>query len=81
MTEGVSARGGAWRRFCLAWHDAMGGRMQTKDMKVQDCLDLLRTIRDVTFSTVDGEGLPTARIIDVMGVGEGFITFLTARFG
>lgn len=53
--------------------------MQTKDMTAQDCLNLLRAIKDVTFSTVDEEGLPTARIIDVMGVGEGFITFLTAR--
>ncbi len=53
--------------------------MKTRDMTAQDCLELLREIRDVTFSTVDAQGHPQARVIDVMGVGEGCVTFCTAR--
>ena len=30
--------------------------MKTRDMTAQDCLELLRKIRDVTFSTVDAQG-------------------------
>ena len=48
-------------------------------MKAQDCLQILRDVKDVTFSTVDEKGLPQARIIDVMIVEEGKLYFCTAR--
>ena len=35
-------------------------------MNAQDCLNTLRKLRDVTFSTVSPDGKPQARIIDVM---------------
>ena len=48
-------------------------------MNAQDCLNMLRQMRDVTFSTVDARGFPRARIIDVMLVEEGRLYFCTAR--
>ena len=48
-------------------------------MNAQDCLKMLREMRDVVFSTVDAHGLPRARIIDVMIVEEGALYFCTAR--
>ena len=48
-------------------------------MNAQDCLNLLRQLRDVTFSTVSKDGKPEARIIDVMLVEEGTLYFCTAR--
>ena len=39
-------------------------------MNAQDCLKMLREMRDVAFSTVDAQGFPRARIIDVMIVEE-----------
>ena len=35
-------------------------------MNIQDCLQLLREIKDVAFATVDEKGFPQVRIIDVM---------------
>ena len=35
-------------------------------MNVQRCLDILREIKDVAFATVDENGFPQIRIIDVM---------------
>ena len=35
-------------------------------MNAQNCLEILREIKDVTFATVNNEGKPEARIIDVM---------------
>lgn len=35
-------------------------------MKAQDCLRILRDVKDVAFATVDEKGLPQIRIIDVM---------------
>ena len=40
-------------------------------MKAQDCLQILRDVKDVTFSTVDEKALPQARSIGVMIVEEG----------
>ena len=40
-------------------------------MKIQDCLQILREIKDVAFATVDEKGMPHVRIIDVMLVEEG----------
>lgn len=48
-------------------------------MNAQDCLNKLRELRDVTFSTVTADGKPQARIIDVMLVEEGRLYFCTAR--
>lgn len=48
-------------------------------MNAQDCLDKLRELRDVTFSTVAADGRPQARIIDVMLVEEGELYFCTGR--
>ncbi|RGU95992.1 4Fe-4S dicluster domain-containing protein [Clostridium sp. AF15-17LB] len=48
-------------------------------MDVQDCLNMLRDIKDVAFATVDAEGKPQVRMIDVMLVEEGRLYFCTAR--
>ena len=48
-------------------------------MNAQDCLNRLREVRDVTFSTVSADGKPEARIIDVMLVEEGKLYFCTGR--
>lgn len=48
-------------------------------MDAQQCLQLLREVRDCTFATVDENGLPHARIIDVMIVEEGALYFCTSR--
>ena len=48
-------------------------------MNAQDCLQILREVKDVTFATTDGNGRPRARIIDVMLVEEGRLYFCTAR--
>lgn len=48
-------------------------------MDVQDCLDTLRKIKDVSFATVDEKGHPQIRIIDVMLVDEGALWFCTSR--
>ena len=48
-------------------------------MNAQDCLNKLRELRDVTFSTVSADGKPQARIIDVMLVEEGKLYFCTSR--
>lgn len=43
------------------------------------CLKLLYLIRDVVFSTVDAEGLPSSRVIDVMYTDERRLYFLAPR--
>nr|WP_297171554.1 pyridoxamine 5'-phosphate oxidase family protein [uncultured Agathobaculum sp.] len=48
-------------------------------MNAQKCLEILREIKDCTFSTVDAFGAPCARIIDVMLVEAGALYFCTAR--
>jgi uncharacterized pyridoxamine 5'-phosphate oxidase family protein/NAD-dependent dihydropyrimidine dehydrogenase PreA subunit len=48
-------------------------------MNAQDCLQTLREIKDVSFATVDQEGHPKIRIIDVMLVDEGALYFCTSR--
>ena len=39
-------------------------------MTAEECIKLLREIKDVAFATVDKEGHPQVRIIDVM-IAEG----------
>lgn len=48
-------------------------------MNAQDCLDILRSIRDVAFATVDQDGKPQVRIIDVMLVEDEKLYFCTSR--
>ncbi|HIT02570.1 MAG TPA: 4Fe-4S binding protein [Candidatus Enterenecus merdae] len=48
-------------------------------MTAQDCLALLRQVKDVAFATVDASGLPQVRIIDVMLVEQDALYFCTAR--
>lgn len=43
------------------------------------CLRFLRAIRDVSFATIDGTGLPSVRIIDVMAVTPDQLFFLAPR--
>ena len=48
-------------------------------MNAQDCLQILREIKDVAFATVDEHGWPQIRIIDVMLVEAEKLYFCTAR--
>ncbi len=48
-------------------------------MNAQNCLDILREIKDVAFATVDDEGKPQVRIIDVMIVEKDKLYFCTGR--
>ena len=43
------------------------------------CLRFLRAIRDVSFATIDADGLPSVRIIDVMMVTPERLYFLAPR--
>ena len=43
------------------------------------CLRFLRAVRDVSFATVDEDGLPSVRIIDVMMVTRDRLYFLAPR--
>ena len=43
------------------------------------CLRFLRAIRDVAFATIDADGLPSVRIIDVMAVTGERLYFLVPR--
>lgn len=48
-------------------------------MRANDCLKILRQIKDAAFATVDENGKPQIRIIDVMLVEEETLFFCTAR--
>lgn len=48
-------------------------------MNAADCLRILREIKDVAFATVDANGDPQIRIIDVMLVEDDKLYFCTAR--
>lgn len=48
-------------------------------MDAQECLQILRRIKDVAFATVDERGKPKVRMIDVMLAEEGKLFFCTAR--
>lgn len=48
-------------------------------MNAQNCLDILREIKDVAFATVNEEGKPEVRIIDVMIVEQDKLYFCTGR--
>jgi uncharacterized pyridoxamine 5'-phosphate oxidase family protein len=56
-------------------HAIQGGNL----MNAQDCLQMLRDIKDVSFATADEKGLPHNRIIDVMIVEENRLVFCTGR--
>ena len=48
-------------------------------MNVKRCFEILRQIKDVAFATIDENGLPQIRIIDVMLVENEKLYFCTAR--
>ena len=48
-------------------------------MDAQECLQILRDVKDVAFATVDENGMPRVRIIDVMLVEKEKLYFCTAR--
>lgn len=48
-------------------------------MNAMKCLEILREIKDVAFATVDENGKPQIRIIDVMIVEKEKLYFCTAR--
>lgn len=48
-------------------------------MNAQDCLQILRDVKDAAFATVDENGLPQIRMIDVMLAENEKIYFCTAR--
>ena len=48
-------------------------------MNAQNCLRILRDVKDVAFATVDEKGSPQVRIIDVMLVENEKVYFCTAR--
>ena len=50
-----------------------------KCMDAQNCLEILREIKDVAFATVNEEGKPEVRIIDVMIVEKEKLYFCTGR--
>lgn len=49
--------------------------MASKD----DCFKLLREVIDATISTIDGDGNPQSRVIDIMHTDEETAYFLTGR--
>lgn len=53
--------------------------LDTNEIDADFCLRFLREVRDVAFATVDEEGLPTVRVIDVMMVEGGRLYFVAAR--
>lgn len=48
-------------------------------MNAQECLHILREIKDVSFATVDEKGFPQVRIIDVMLIETNKLYFCSAR--
>lgn len=48
-------------------------------MNAQNCLEILREVKEAAFATVDEKGLPQIRIIDVMLAEHEKIYFCTAR--
>lgn len=48
-------------------------------MNAQECLPILREIKDVSFATVDEKGFPQVRIIDVMLIENNKLYFCSAR--
>ena len=48
-------------------------------MNIQDCLTMLREIRNIAFATVDANGCPQIRIIEGMLVEHERLYFLTSR--
>lgn len=48
-------------------------------METKEYLQMMREIKDCTFATLDGDGRPATRIIDVMLADEDGLYFLTAR--
>ena len=48
-------------------------------MKIKKCLQILREIKDIAFASVDENGNPQVRIIDVMLIEHEKLYFCTAK--
>ncbi len=48
-------------------------------METKDYLQMMRGVKDFAFATVDEEGRPAVRIVDIMMVEDDCLYFLTAR--
>lgn len=57
----------------------MDGKLEIEDIDATYCLRFLREVREAAFATVDEEGLPSVRVIDVMMVEGGRLYFVAAR--
>lgn len=57
----------------------MDEALELEDIDAAYCLLFLREVRDAAFATVDEEGLPAVRVIDVMMVEDGRLYFVAAR--
>jgi len=49
------------------------------NIAVKDCMSALRKIKDASFATVDADGRPQVRIIDIMLADDEAVYFCTAR--
>lgn len=58
---------------------SLGSIPAPADIDARWCLRFLRAIRDAAFATVDEDGLPSVRIIDVMGTDGERLYFFTPR--
>lgn len=55
-------------------------KSEEKSMETKDCLKILKEeIHSTVFATVDDNGLPQARVIDIMLVDDNSLYFITAK--
>lgn len=57
----------------------LGTIPNNKDIDAAWCLRFLRSVRDASFATIDVDGLPNVRVIDVMAVTDRSLYFLAPR--
>lgn len=50
-----------------------------EDVDAAYCLHFMSRVREAVFATVDGRGMPNARVIDIMHAEDDVLYFLTAR--
>ena len=90
MDEGAGNGEGCTEGACCAQGVGEGApptalrRDEAGDLRIDAgfCLQFLRDVRDVAFATVDEDGLPAVRVVDVMMVDDGRLYFVAcARQG
>ena len=87
MDEGAGNGEGCTEGACCAQGVGEGApptalrRDEAGDLRIDAgfCLQFLRDVRDVAFATVDEDGLPAVRVVDVMMVDEGRLYFVASR--